>query len=224
MFHRISFFCLGLALLVGCSTATERSDQVNQARIHQSYSLRYDRSLDRTSATAEFRFGDGSGTTLRLVGKSNVTNDAVTLREENILGTSYRGSRNGYFGSSTFRFTDGDGRVFSNSLSLSPISFVPPAQISRRAGLTVAWIGEPMAAGEEVTISVRDAEGNSAYGYARGVGSTSATIRIGRELKNGRGVIQLSREKHGDLRDKNSVGGDSSVEYLTEAHAIEIID
>ena len=131
-------YMVGLSLAVGCSTATEKCTNVNQDRIHQTLSASYDQTDNSTSVSAQLRFGDGTGTTLSFTGSCAVTHSIYSLSESvlsGLFGTSYTGSGSGLQAAHTFVFTDGDGKKFTNSGTITSIaSRALPAKSAKPPG------------------------------------------------------------------------------------------
>ena len=216
-------------LVVGCSTATERSDLVAQHRIHQKYTAVYDQKTDTTSATAEFRFGDFTGTTLQLVAKSNVSNNHYSLEERNSFGTFYHGNGAGFQTEHQFVFIDNDEKAYTNAVSIRTIAFpgATPAAFSRSAGFTLAWEGAPLEKNETVELSLennRNAE--DVVQRTDVVGATSITVppSLLSELRNGNKMMRLRRGKTIPLQQGTERGGYLSASYLTSERTITAED
>lgn len=69
---------LGALLVAGCDAAEPISD-VNPDRVWVRYELIYDGQNDRTEARASFRFGNPTGTQLRLTDGASVSFEGRTL-------------------------------------------------------------------------------------------------------------------------------------------------
>lgn len=225
MFKNFCLSFVAVLCVVGCSTATERSDYVNQSRIHQRYTVRYEKPADKTFVSAEFRFGDASGTTLRLVGTARVKHETVPLREGGFFGTEYSGERRGLFSNTKFEFFDSDGTRYANQVLLPLIDLRPPAVVNRSTGIEVVWAGPPLGPGEEVEVRLRDTLGGVATGTVRAVGARSVVLPpIHAPMANGPGALSLVRTKVSDLDQRTRAGGYSSAAYVTDDYHVRIAD
>lgn len=215
-----------VACLFGCSTATERSDAVSQDRIYQSYSVSYSKENNRTSAMAQFRFGDFTGTTLELTGKSEVKHSNFSLSRINFAGTSYDGDGAGFRDNHTFTYTNGDGKTFTNSGTITPIALKnTPSSFSRTSDLTIEFEGVPLQDGEDVTVYLT-ADTGSETATTRLKGATSVTVSKSRfaGMPAGSKKLYLRRSKTTKIQQGNTVGGSFNASFETERVSIELVD
>lgn len=216
----------GLAFMVGCSTATEKSENVNQNRVYQYYSASYDKDSNKTSAMAQFRFGDYSGTTLELTGKSNITHATYSLSRVVFAGTSYDGDGTGFKDTHSFTYTNGDGKTFTNSASIIPITFKnAPSSFSRGVDLVIQFDGVPVAQDEEITLYITADSGN-VFGSTTTVGDTSVTVSKEKfaTLALGTKKMYLKRSKSTKLSQATEVGGTFQTSYETERLSVELLN
>lgn len=132
-------FLAFLFVPVACSIETENCTDVNQDKIYQLYLASYAAPDDTTSVSAQFRFGGGTGTTLRMDGNCSITHDAINLSKTEFLGTSYDGSKAGYRSTNVFTFVNNKSQTFTNTITNSnAIAFSsPPTTLSRASGVTL---------------------------------------------------------------------------------------
>jgi hypothetical protein len=206
-------------LVVGCSTATESSDSVDQTKIHQTYSANYEEENNRTSVTAGYRFGDGGGTTLRLVGKSVVTHNIYPLREAKMMGTFYSGDGAGFQPTHVFTWRDANGKEFVNSATISSIKFAPSfsTAMSPKTGGAIPFVGA-IQPGESVSVYIHDAVRNlSKLVSSRKAGETSLTVTSDDLAKffAGKVTFELKRQQISPLQQGTERGGFISTSYVT---------
>lgn len=151
LIYKNSFFLLLVLsyLLMGCQA--EDSLNVNQDKIYTEYELFYDANEDKTYAKAKFKFGNGTGTDLKLNDKSKIffNNDILTYDQ---TFAYYQKAYPGFISSGTFRWEDTDGKKFSNDISVKPIAFSPISKISRNSSFELVWQGDSLTANESVYI------------------------------------------------------------------------
>ena len=217
-------------LLLACSTATENCDSVTQDRIYQSYTASYDQKGDATSATAQLRFGDGTGTTLALTGKCNLTHDSYTLSKINLFGTLYTGQGGLLKPTHTFTFTDSEGNELRNSLSIPTIAFdAPPSSLSKSATTKIAFSGGALAKTESVSLTITSPE-SEGYRSASVTVSTEGAQALNvspsdlTSLTKGIKVMILKRSLTTNTSQSKSVGGMVTGSYTTNETAITIVD
>lgn len=150
-------------LLAGCaSNDTAESSAVKQNEIHQAYFVNWDGDLQRYSASATYRFGGASGTTLHLTAPSEVRFNGEKMNEEKMLfgGATYGFESKNYKENSVFEFTDTDRKKYVNSFTFAPLEFRDnPKLVSPNANLEVA-LNRDILAGEEIQLLVTDTAGD----------------------------------------------------------------
>ncbi len=160
---RIYFIAiLCIYVLNSCaSNDTADSSAVDQAQIHQALSAEYSETGSEMKATAVFRFGGPSGTTLRLKQPSSIQFDEQKMKEGTMFfgGAIYRLSLPFTEGEHRFRFTDTTGKAYVNSIvatSFRVTDFPPEFRIQK--DLELHWEGLPFrpAAGETLNVHIRD--------------------------------------------------------------------
>lgn len=143
------------------STDTIDSTDVEQDEIHGDYAVTFDDETGSLRATAQFRVGGPTGTTVRLQSPSEVRfeGQSMTVRDGdealiNIIGTYYRASLSVEQPEAEYLFswTDGEGRTFDNVLEMAEsIEVIEPfedVQHSRGEDLVVEF-DPPVGPGDE---------------------------------------------------------------------------
>ena len=219
-----------LMLCFACSTATERSNEVVQDRIHQSYSATYDGRTNTTSAFAQYRFGDGTGTTLELVSPSHVTHNHFSLSRNGLFGTSYEGNGTGFIRDAVFVYTDTNGETYVNGANIVAIAFLnPPTLISRTQGTTIAWQGGPLAPGEVVSVDFVPTQSGMPGGgniIISTAGATSVLLDPSVFANSSPGTYQmcLTRSRGAALQRATSAGGVFNVRFTTAYQSFTLIN
>ena len=120
---------ISMSLLIGCGS--ESADDVAQDRIYTYYRFSYDAATNTTTAQARFTFGNATGTRLTLGSNSNVTCNGQPLSQttELINQTLYEATFTGLVTSGEFKWTDNDGKLFTNTIDI-PESIDYPANLT----------------------------------------------------------------------------------------------
>ncbi|MDD3739661.1 MAG: hypothetical protein PHH30_00335 [Bacteroidales bacterium] len=219
----------GIALMVLSCASSEIADSkdVNQAKIYQSYSVFFDaESPDSYRITAQFRFGGNKGTTLRLSSPSVVTvnNTEMEEKSDSFSGCYYETSikESGEF---SFKFTDTENKEYSNSISLNPIKPKEVEIVNADSKASIYWIGLPLAAHENMSVTICDNEGNCASASTDIVGSDYVVISIEdmSNLVSGNGSLYLTRKYYNSIKNAADEGGNMSTEYKSVAIPIKIL-
>jgi hypothetical protein len=209
---------------------TGNCTDVNQAKIHQSYSVIYESDGNETNASAQFRFAGVTGTTLAMDGKCSIQHDTFgTLSKSmlsDLIGTSYKGSKAGYLASHVFTFTNNDGRQFINSITNQNTVALsnPLSSISRASGVIVQFT-PAVAKDESVNIYIdytdtqEGATTSSVVNYTNTEGATSVTLSaetLAGMNKDGPVYIIAKRDYSKSLdQASDSEGGSMSFRYVS---------
>jgi len=152
------YFLLILALIpaVFVSCNRENSDTVQQDLIHQTYTLVYNGTEDKTYARASYRFSNGFGTLLFLSGGANVQFNGVPMDWKNLLAY-YELEFPGNLSTGVFEYTDSDGNLFTNPITqvdsiAFPVSFTSLTKNGSSA--TFNWVGPVLANGHDVLVTI----------------------------------------------------------------------
>lgn len=219
----------GLVLLTGCDTA-ESSDDVNPDRVWTRYELIYDGTADRTESRASFRFGNATGTQLRLDGDVRVAFNGRVLDLRTPLDlTFYNATLPGYTESGVFRYTNADGRDFESTVRLRPATLPRTLEPVRRGqDYTVRWAGEPIGANEEVRVVLYrvSLDTRLAVASAAQVGATTVTIPAEQTQPIGPGgiTVLLTRFSRGAPDEPTEAGGETVAEFNAPQRLVEVVD
>lgn len=220
----ISFFFA--LVLTACSIESSQCTDVNQAKIHQGYTVVYDAKDDETSATATLRFDGSGGNTLIMDGNCNIKHDTFSLAKSTFLGTSYSGSKNGYVAAHTFTFTDNNKKDFVNSITNANTIALssPPSSVSRASDLTLTFT-PAVAKGESVDVVMvyvstpNGVTRSIATGTTSTEGATTATISKDKlaEMSSNASVYLYAERYLSEALDQatESEGGSISYKYRT---------
>jgi hypothetical protein len=204
------------------SNETANSDTVKQSEIYQSYTITYDEGEMELSATAFFRFGGSSGTTLNLVKPSNITfNGTEMSMGKNIFtGTFYEINQQVEPSKTyTFVFTDTDNKTYTNTTSVEPFKINDyPASIKKGEGIKIVWEGKPVLPNERVYVSLEGKEFVNCSASTDVVGAKSVEIspELLKDLKPGDANIVLKREKKDILKESTHLGGSLIITYIAK--------
>jgi hypothetical protein len=136
------------------SCIREDSDSVDQDKIFTEYELFYNANEDKTYARATFKFSNVFGTKLELSEMSEIKFNGEPLTFNAFLAY-YEKEYAGFVDTGTFRWTDLDGNIFTNSISVKPLSYGDGiTTISRDASFDLSWSGDPLGEDENVTVVV----------------------------------------------------------------------
>jgi hypothetical protein len=220
-------FVAALTLSACWSNETANLSDVKQTEVHQSYWITYDASDKELSASASFRFGGGTGTTLLLDGDAEVAFDGEKMAMENnfIQGTYYSISKQDDFNKSySFKFTDADKNVFTNKISCNTIAMQAyPNQIDKANSFEVKW-DNPITNGERVTLYLEDSKNKSTWVTTDVVGSTALEMNSEsmKDLFPGNGQIYLVREVSNALSEASHLGGNITLTYTSPKAAVTL--
>lgn len=132
------------------STETIDSTEVEQDEIHGTYRVTFDAARQSLRASAQFRVGGSTGTTVRLQSPSEVLfdDDGMTLRDGdealiNLVGTYYSLERSvpspdAWY---AYEYTDGDGRTWVNTI-----------EVAERIAITSPSVGFEQSRSEDLVI------------------------------------------------------------------------
>lgn len=201
---------------------TGLSSDVKQDRIYQSYFVTYSGSSNRTDVSATFRFDGSAGTTLQLVGGSGIEHNQRTMygsEDAWLGGYHYSDTSAGWVRDHLFKYIDGDGNIFQNSVTLYTATLDhPPATLSLRSNVTsIFFSGDPQDSGETIELTISDAEGNQCQavrfsavsGAQRFDVYASALARLSPGWKS----LKLVRYREVPVQQGSSVGGSISIRY-----------
>lgn len=221
--------------LVGCSNATVDSQEVKPQSIRQSAEVTYDESTDRTSYWAQFRVGDGTGTTVRLTPPSEIKSNNVRLNAQHgwLEGTYYSYSRNGLIPEATFVYVDDNQKVYTNQIEIQPVNIVQAAATVSGARVYVIQLNYPkLRSNETLNVSLSQEQTNEA-GQKNSVaiyaqlnhGKKTATFSVGElaKLINGSATLHVSRTLSTKMKESPRRGYLSAT-YKASSQALTLVD
>lgn len=209
-FLKKHFYLFGLLLLLtfGCrSCDTVESTKIAQSEIYQDYSITASNSS--TSVTATFRVGGGTGTTVDLDAPSKIEYNGRELTENlrsMLSGTNYTTQSNGFQGSHQFTYTNGDGRVFQNSISFEPVDLVFGVRELKTGEKTIILLSRPLREDESIDTTLSSLEptpkptpqnGNTERRGNVSIDTPSYSQSLGNNLNSKRNAIEINAS---DLR------------------------
>lgn len=218
-----------LLFLFSCvSNETANSDAVKQTEIYQSYTITYDAGDMELSATAFFRFGGSTGTTLNLVKPSSITfnGEEMAMGKNIFSGTFYETNlQTDVSKNYTFVFTDTENKTYTNSASIEALEIDEyPATINKREGLKVSWTGKPIQNGERVYLSLEGKDMMNCSVSSDLVGTSSIELRPDqlKDIKPGDANILLKREISSSLSEATHLGGNITITYVAKKVAAKV--
>lgn len=213
-------FVFGYAVFSCASSEIANSEDVNQAKIHMSYSVVYDASSgDDYTVTAQFRFGGSKGTTLRLSDPSKVlVNDAeMDENSDSFSGCYYQKTVSGT-NEFTIKFIDTENKEYINSIKINPAKLSPVDTVDADTKSVIYFTGIPLKANETVNIVIEDNEGNCAEADSDISGSDNVvfTPEDMQTLVAGKAEMYITRSLSVNLEQKADEGGNFYAEYKSE--------
>lgn len=216
-----------LLSLAGC--VAEQSADVNQQRIWTSYELAYDANADVTTAKATFRFGNSLGTPLELTSPSEVRFNGERLLRASGVGTvSYERSFAGLVPSGTFRFTDTEGEVYANGVTLRPAEFPSSlGPIDHDRSYAFDWVGSALAPSEQVTVTLRrlTSEDPALAVFPQFADGARSVVMDAGQLRNvspGTVTLHMTREWTGAPGRTPDAGGKVKLQWVARERSVTI--
>ena len=244
-------FALLLLLTFGCrSCDTVESTKIAQSEIYQDYSITASNSS--TSVTATFRVGGSTGTTVDLDAPSKVEYNGQELTENlrsMLSGTNYTTESKGFQGRHQFTYTNGNRRVFQNSINFDPVEPVFGARELRSGEKTTILLSRPLMEDESIDTTLSSLEptptpapqngnterrGNVSIDtpqYSQSLGNNLNGKRNAIEinpghLKNfvpGKAVLTITVRGNSDLQQKTEKGGRIDYTYVSQGLSVTVL-
>lgn len=215
-------------LFASCaSNDTANSDTVKQSEIYQAYSVTYDSGDKELYATASFRFGGSTGTTLHLVSPSSITFNGEEMALENNIfsGTFYEiNEQTSFIGKYEFVFTDCDKKTYKNKIIFYPVEIIDsPQEFDKNNSFTVSWAGK-LQNDERICLYIENQQNNISSVCTDIVGSTSIEMPAGqlKDFASGSANIYLTREMNISTKEDTHLGGRIFMKYVSRKVAVEI--
>lgn len=216
---------LALTSLTQSCQKAEDSVDVAQDKIHQYLELQYNVIEDKTTAVAQFRFGNVIGTPLKLAGTAEISADGNTMTWNETLNR-YEWSWTGEVTNTTFSYTDNDANTFVNTIEVREIG-IPMAldTISKDSSYNLVWTGNPVAADEEIYVALNETgQVNGTLFDQKNVGATSITLNKSRlsGIDPGPITLWISRDYKPTISQATSAGGVIVGKYLDTKRSITL--
>lgn len=143
-------FIIFLFGVMGCASwESIESTKVSSTEIYQDYVI--EGSKDRTTVTATFRVGGGTGSTVDLDAPSKILHNGKEMSESGagfMKGTDYHDSADNFVANHKFVYTDASGKTWQNEISCEPLEMtVKDINISKTNGATIT-LSRPVAEDE----------------------------------------------------------------------------
>lgn len=202
---------LFLAIVALSACKKEVSKFIDQDKIWTNFELFYDANEDKTYATATFRFSHSNGTRLELSDPSMVLfNDEPMpfIADEGFYQLEFTGRLN----TGTFKWSDLDGKEFTNSIEIHEVDFLAtvPTLHFTDSITYIGWDGAALDTLETMTLTL---DGEGATDTREYVADTvqafqfeldSATLSI---LQPDTVTLMLDRRYRPGLQEQTSKGG-----------------
>ncbi len=212
--------------LAGCGST--KSDDINAAVIYQSYRYEFNAGTGHTIAQARFLVRTAAGDMIRLVSPAEVRlNGALMTDFSDFLKRGYEMVLNRYERLGTFRYTDRDRMVYTNTADLTQVaSIAMPAgltQIDSTRDFTIRWTGDALGPQETAILEVK--WNNGAYNQqVVDVGSTGITLTthdlgaIGRRTVS----MRLQRVRKLPIQQATPMGGEMELVWSSPTVEVQI--
>ncbi len=219
-----------LGSFTGCSCESEKATLVNPEAVHQSYSVSHDAGTKKTTVNARFRFGGPTGTNLELDGLAKVVHSSCELKRGNLFGVHYAGNCDGFQADHEFTYTDTAGKIYKNAIHLASVDFPAdmPAEVSRSKPFVLSFVGDAIAEGDRVDISITQMAQPQAITKTNSgsqVGSKQVSVTEGemQSFAEGEATIVLTRQQNKSLQAGTTRGGGITASYATAQRKVAIV-
>jgi hypothetical protein len=230
---------LGIAaaalLLVACaSTDSSNSDNVKQTEVWQNYWVEFNEADSELKAGSTFRFGGSTGTTLLLTAPANVTFDGNEMSSSSrvlikgvIGGTHYGYEGKGFKPEYTFKYTNNDGKTFTNSIGITKCEVDDVPEVLDAAKTNIfAFKLPPVASGEHLRVEVTNSKNEWVYIEEPLIEGNTVTINGSdlNELGNGTVNIRFQKTKGANLTQAEHLGGTIGITYNTKEYQAKLVN
>lgn len=194
--NRIFLLIIGVTLIgltSGCKDDEPEGENFNVWVYHR---LVYDAENDKTYARTTFRYGGLNGDVADLVPEASITFDGSDLDPVNSI---YEKQYDGLVESGTFVYTDSDGNVYSNTISVpSSIGFPPGLDsLSVNEDYELNWTGGALEPNErvEINLTAENSSGVNQEFTAQGDGLFGITLTEEKLDNLGTGTTDMHMQK-----------------------------
>ena len=211
----------------GCQKPRD-SDEIAQNLIWANYEMSYDQSEDLTSIKANFRHLTAAGRQLKLTEGSSVRFNNQLLQQvtqplTNL--TDYQLEVPGLVPTGVFTWTDADGKVYNNEITMPMIDF--PDQLSAietASAYELLWEGEPLIEDERVQLRVNITGAGSRTYNTNDINAVSVVIPAGdlSQWTPGFAQLRLERRLRTSLQERTTSGGRITATYLPVQRSVDL--
>jgi len=213
---------LYLTTLLGSCKPDETID-VNQDKVYTEFELFYNHVENRTYANAKFRHKKAKGTILKLSSSSSVTFASQPLYYNASL-QQYEVIFDSLISSGEFVWTDTEGRIFRNSISLAEINLEDELVLIQNQNNTVPWQGKSIGADEYVILFLYTSGNNAEYVINKSPGAN--TIIVGPDnlnrLPKGQLTASIERNSMFELTEATDAGGTMKGRYRSAEVVVNV--
>lgn len=231
MLKRFYFLAPFLMIIVLSSCRDAKDiDEFEQDRIYTKYEMVYNAEDDQTIVKAKFRHNSSVGRQIKLTGGSNVRFNNMLLPEitESVSNaTYYEMAIAGLVELGTFTWTDADGRVYNNEVTMK-IAAIPSDlnEINSSNTFEFYWIGAPVGEDDVVELKI-NYSGTGSHDYSESdEGSESIYIPASDLQEASPGIASFTTERNQTppLVDRTSAGGRIEIEYHSAVKSVNILE
>lgn len=222
----LPLIALGFLLLSAC----KRKDSVNidQQRIYANYEYTYDANSYQSIAEVTFRLDNSSGTKIELSDPASVRFNGEALSWKNSSG-SYRLSNSINVIGGVYSYTDLGQQTYENATA--PLTYIELPyglnSISRNGSFYLPWNGDPIKAGETVTVTISGGQQTSTQSWTINTLGASYIVLDHYKLNNlvaGNAQIQIERQVVSGIHQSTLAGGKMTSTYLSQKWNIVVTE
>lgn len=222
----LSFIALGVLMFSACKR--EDSANIDQQRIYANYEYTFDADSYQSIAEVTFRMDNSSGTKIELTAPAGVRFNGEALSWRNSSG-SYRVSSSSNVIGGTFAYTDLGQQTYQNATA--PLTYIALPyglnSISRNGSFFLPWLGDPLKAGETVTVTISGGQQSGSESWTiNTIGSTYIVLDQFKldDLVVGNAQIQISRQLVSGIHQSTLAGGKITSTYLSQKWNIVVVE
>lgn len=192
---------------------------------HQEYIVEYNKNTDKTSASAQFRVRDNSGSKVELNNGASVTANSKSPSALQLVPGVYSWTFDGLVDVS-FELTKNSGKKLINTAAKTDIGEIAfpssfPTAVSKSSGFTFNWAGDGLQSGETLTVKITGTPSSSSIdpNVEKTITGGQVTISSSDLEKFAPGTIKVSMERRKNLSldaKDDTANGDIEMTIKTE--------
>lgn len=221
--HKILAISALILILVSCKS--EGNEKLTQDSIWMSLELYFNDNTDITQASATFRYNGSSGAKIQLNDQADILFNGASLIWQS-ASANYLLELQGFLQSGEFEYTDFDGNVFNNEVTINPIQFpVDFDSIPRPGDFDLYWSGETLGDFETVIVRIDgEIDGELQTFLANGIGDESIEFGEGQLSLFTEGIaeVTMDRSYNPPLQQSHATGGSINGRYRAENVLVHI--